>query len=93
MWMMGQSSSLRPLSPMNSRPGLWRYWCRFLPTLAANRSLGVSAEPPHGFQKFRIICVPQAAPVHVRAQFPNGGHELAGPHLGEDLRQLAQGHE
>jgi hypothetical protein len=61
--------------------------------LAGGRRLEITAELPDGLQEFRVRGVPQAAAVEVGAQLANGGHELAGPHFGDNLRQLAQGGE
>jgi hypothetical protein len=48
---------------------------------------------PDGLQEFRVRGVPQAAPVEISAQLPDGGHELARSHFGDGLGQGAEGGE
>ena len=56
-----------------------------------NRSIFKAApKSSNGFQEIGVFDVPQAATMKVRAQFPQRCHELAGTHLGNDLRQRVQ---
>jgi hypothetical protein len=47
--------------------------------------LKVTAELPHHLKKLHVGSVPQPAPVEVGTQFPDSGHKLTGPHLGNDF--------
>jgi hypothetical protein len=50
-------------------------------------------KPPYGFEKFRVIGIPQAPAVQVGTQLAECGHELAHAHLRNYLRQRFQGDE
>jgi hypothetical protein len=64
-----------------------------LPPRPDSCRLEVATKPPDGLKEFRIGSIPQSAPVEICAQFSDGGHELACPHLWNDLGQFTEGGE
>ena len=52
------------------------------------RGLEVSPELQNGLKQFRVAGLPEAATVDVGAQLADGGDELAGAHLRDDLGEF-----
>ena len=68
-------------------------WFGPLAVRADRRALKVAMELPHGLKELSIVGVPQAAPVEIGAQLPDGRHELANSHLGDGIGQRLKGSE